>query len=161
MGGQGSGRRWHLGSKSTTGDYRKLDIRQLKKKGLLTPGQAYGWEWSRNGEKVASIQVRTEVDRIILSYRQRSGGQEWQDKKYPVWLDWTGCNYGGQRAWFRCPAAGCGRRVAILYSGSIFACRHCYQLAYPSQREDSSARLIRKADKIRLRLGWEPPKFDT
>ncbi len=25
------------------------------------------------------------------------------------------------------PARGCGRRVAILYSGGIFACRHCDQ----------------------------------
>jgi hypothetical protein len=32
--------------------------------------------------------------------------------------------------------AGCGQRVAILYGGDIFACRHCYQLAYPSAREE-------------------------
>ncbi|MBU4152934.1 MAG: hypothetical protein KKD63_08640 [Proteobacteria bacterium] len=116
MGGQGSGRRWHLGSKSTTGDYRKLDSRQLQRKGLLAPGQAFSWQWSRNGENVASIQVRTEVDRIILSYRQRSGGEEWQDKEYPVWLDWTGCNYGGQRAWFcaRLLGAGGGWRSSMV-----------------------------------------------
>lgn len=155
MGGQGSGRRWHLGSKSTTGDYRALDVRQLHRKGLLAPGQAYGWQWSRHGETVASIQVRTEIDRIILSYRHRSGGEEWLDKEYPVHLDWTGCNYGGQRAWFRCPAAGCGRRVAVLYSGGIFACRHCLQLAYPSQREDAADLMARRAEKIRARLGWD------
>ena len=38
---------------------------------------------------------------------------------------------------FICPAAGCGRRVAILYRGGIFACRHCYRLAYASSREDA------------------------
>ena len=156
MGGQGSGQRWHLGSKSTTGDYRKFDIRQLLRKGLLAPGQAFSWQWSRNGKEVASIRVRTEVGRIILLYRHRSGGEEWQDKEYPVQLEWTNCNYGGQRAWFRCPAAGCGRRVAVLYGGTIFACRHCHQLAYPSQREDIASQMIRKADKIRDRLGWVP-----
>jgi len=156
VGGHGSGRRWHIGAKDTTDDYRKLDVRRLQRDGLLSPGQHYSCEWSRNGEKLASIQIRTELNKVILSYRHRSGGDEWQDKEYPVWLDWTGCNYGGQRAWFRCPSAGCGCRVAILYCGSIFACRHCHQLAYSSQREDSASRMIRKADKIRAHLGWVP-----
>jgi len=67
----------------------------------------------------------------------------------------TRCNCGGQRAWFRCLARGCGRRVAILYGGEIFACRHCYQLAYPSQRESSGDRADARAWKIRERCsGW-------
>lgn len=53
----------------------------------------------------------------------------------PVYLDWTACHLGGQRPWFLCPTRGCGRRIANLYGGAIFACRHCYRLAYPSQRE--------------------------
>ena len=155
MGGPGSGRHYHCGSKSTTDDYRSLDIRRLQRDGLLKPGQAFSWQWSRNGEKVASIQVRTEINRIILSYKHRSGSEEWQDKEYPVRLDWTSCNYGGQRAWFLCPAAGCGRRLAVLYSGGIFACRHCYRLAYESQRENTVDLMARRANKIRARLGWD------
>ncbi len=54
------------------------------------------------------------------------------------------------------PLSGCRRRVAILYGGVIFACRHCYRLAYPSQREADYDRLARRADKTRVRLGWEP-----
>ena len=49
----------------------------------------------------------------------------------------TPCRLGGSRAWFICPAVGCGRRVAILYGGGIFACRHCYDLAYDSSRNSS------------------------
>jgi hypothetical protein len=47
--------------------------------------------------------------------------------------------------------------VAVLYQGGkYFACRNCYRLAYRSQRDTQSDRLIHKADKLRDRLGWEP-----
>jgi len=105
---------------------------------------------------ISAIHVRTEPGRVILTYRHRSGGEDWQDERYPVYLDWTTCNLGGQRPWFLCPARGCGRRVAILYGGSIFACRHCYQLAYPCQRKTDYDRMARRADRIRDKLGWEP-----
>ena len=154
MGGFGSGR--GQGGKDTTNDMRPLDIRKLQRDGLLTPGRAFGWHWTRNGEEVASIQMRTEVDRVILNYRSRSNGGEWQPMEYPVYLEWTPCHLGGRRAWFRCPASGCGRRVAILYGGTIFACRHCYRLVYASQREAEDDRARRQAEKIRRRLGWPP-----
>jgi hypothetical protein len=153
MGGYGSGRQW---GKATTSDMRQLDIRKLQRDGLLIPGYAFVWHWTRNGEEVASIQMRTEVDRVILYYRSRSNGGEWQPMEYPAYLEWTPCNLGGRRAWFVCPARGCGRRVAILYGGSIFACQHCHKLAYACQRETDDDRAMRRADTIRRRLGWEP-----
>lgn len=155
MGGIGSGRRYQ-GGKDATSDTRPLDIRRLQRDGVLTPGRAFGWQWTVNGKEVASIQIRTEADRVILNYRSRSNGGEWQPLEYPVYLEWTGCNLGGQRAWFLCPAQGCGRRVAILYGGSIFACRHCQKLAYECQRETDDDRAARRADTIRRRLGWKP-----
>ena len=156
MGGMGSGRHWHYGAKDTTSDYRTLDVRRWKRDGLLNANQSFGWQWSRDGEVFASIRVRTETEQVVLTYRHRSQGEEeWQDESYHVYLDWTLCHLGGERPWFLCPARGCGRRVAILYGGGIFACRHCYQLAYPSQREVAYDRAARQADKIRERLGWE------
>jgi len=156
MGGTGSGRRWHFGASDTTDDYRSIDVRRWRRDGLLDSHQSFGWQWSRHGEVVASIQVRTEPGRVILTYRHRSGGSDWQDESYAVYLDWTACHLGGQRPWFLCPGRCCGRRVAILYGGAIFACRHCYRLAYPSQRETDDDRAARRADRIRERLGWEP-----
>jgi hypothetical protein len=90
-----------------------------------------------------------------LIYRHRSGGGDWKDEQYPVRIMRAPCNLGGTRPWFLCPAVGCGRRVAILYGGGIFACRHCYQLAYASSREDAGDRATRRADRLRA-LGWEP-----
>lgn len=90
-------------------------------------------------------------------YRHKSGGGDWQPMDYPVRLAWTDCTLGGRRAWLLCPARDCGRRVALLYIGGsgIFACRHCYKLAYASQRETVDDRAARRADRIRDRLGWE------
>ncbi len=156
MGGNGSGQYWHFDAKDTTDDYRRLDVRRWQREGCLEPGHWFGWQWARDGETTASIQVRVESGRVILSYQHQRGGGEWKSEEYPVCLDRTPCTYGGARVWFRCPARGCGRRVAILYGGAIFACRHCHRLAYPSQREPPHDRAARRADKIRARLGWEP-----
>ena len=129
MGGWGSGR--GQSGKDTTSDYRALDVRRLQRDGLLTPGRSFGWNWTRDSETVASIQVRTETDRIILNYRTKAAaatGNRWTIR---CDLEWTDCTLGGRRAWFRCPARGCGRRVAFCISvAPIFACRHCYKLAY-------------------------------
>ncbi len=155
MGGPGSGHRWRYGAKATTNDYRTLDIRHWAREGVLRPGYWGGWKWTRDGETVASIQMRAEQDRVILMYRHSSGGGEWKDEEYPVRIVRTPCHLGGSRAWFICPAVGCGRRVANLYGGTIFACRHCYQLAYASAR-DAADRAARRANRLRARLGWEP-----
>jgi hypothetical protein len=153
MGGFGSGRR---GGNDCTDDMRTLDVRKLQRQRLLTPGNSLSWAWSRNGETTATINLMVGADRVTLDYRQRERGGDWRPMNYPVRLAWTGCNFGGWRAWWLCPAAGCGRRVAVLFGGAVFACRHCHRLAYRSQREANHDRASRRAGKLRDRLGWEP-----
>lgn len=155
MGGYGSGRQ---GGGGCTDDYRTLDVRRWQRDGLLMPGQSFRWTWYRGRKVRSSIEVQTEAGSVILKYQRQNVGSEWQPMEYPVRLNWTACHYGGERAWFICPAQGCGRRVALLYIGGagIFACRHCYRLAYSCQRETDEDRILRKADKIRARLGWKP-----
>lgn len=106
---------------------------------------------------MANINVKVNEWRITLDYRIQRNGGDWESVNEPIDLITTPCHYGGVRYWFRCPAVGCGKRVAILYgAGKFFACRHCYQLAYESQREPDYDRQARRADKLRKRLEWEP-----
>jgi hypothetical protein len=151
MGGYGSGRR--SSCKNTTMAYRRLDVRHWQRDQLLEPGQFFRWHWSRDGEVVALINVRSEWDKVILSYRHRTNGGPWTNEEYPVSIVWTPCTYGGKRAWFLCPGSGCSRRVAILYGGTIFACRYCHKLVYESQRESPSGRALIRAQAIRMILG--------
>lgn len=138
-----------------TDDKRSLDIRRLHRAGMPQQGNAFGWHWTRHGEKVASINIVVADDFVALSYRQSWRGGEWKDCLNTVRLDWTACNFGGKRPWWLCPTAGCGRRVAVLYSGNgLYACRHCFGLAYRSQRETDGDLAVRRANKVRDRLGW-------
>ena len=147
MGGCVSGRR---GGHDVTADYRRLDVRELHRAGVLTPGWRGGWY--RRGEKRASINIEVGKASIRLRYDTTSGG-ECKSYDYAVMLSRSSCNYDGERSWFLCPC--CGRRVAILYGFALFACRHCGKLAYEVQREDETDRLARRTDAIRDRLGWE------
>ena len=89
MGGPGSGNRWRYGAKSTTEDYRTLDVRRWAREGILRPGYCASWKWTRNGQVVASIQMQSEYDRVILIYRHRGGGGIWKDEQYPVRIEKT------------------------------------------------------------------------
>ena len=158
MGGLGSGRHWRFNSRDTVEDCRSLDVRRWQRDGLLSPGNGFNWQWSRNGETMANIGVGVEAGQLSLTYRVRlRKAEEWESVVEPVLLETTPGTFGGLRYWFLCPAIGCGRRVALLYGhGKYFACRRCYRLVYPSTREDRANRATRRADKLRSRLGWEP-----
>jgi hypothetical protein len=144
----------YRGGKETTEGYHKIDIAYLRRHGDLRPGAVFTLTWSRNGVKTGSIQGCTTCNSMVLSYSHRRGEVgEWQRKEYPVELVRTPCHYGGERTWFLCPARGCGRRVAVLYGGGIFACRHCHQLVYESQREQFHYRALRRVQAIRMKLG--------
>ncbi len=155
MGGVESGNRHRFDKKTTTDECRSLDVRRFHRRGLLKPGHWFSWCWWRAEEKVASIGVFVYRDRVVLSYRHRIGlGGEWEDVEETVSLSWTPCNFGGERPWFVCPGVACGRRVAVLYGpGKYFLCRHCCDLRYESQREDEKDRALRRARKIRRRVG--------
>ena len=119
--------------------------------GGLGSGRQFG---KRTTNQVTSINVKTVgyADQLHGSVRFRYT-HEGKPVEHTVQLTQTDCNYGGVRHWFMC--GYCSRRVGVLYlSGGQCACRHCFKLAYKSERESDTYRLYRKADKIRERLGW-------
>lgn len=98
---------------------------------------------------------------------QRDGGptispqhEEWATvrlghKEWPVLLDHTPLNFGGQRRWLVCPKCR-ARRQSLFIGFDGLACRKCLDLKYESQSENVRRRTYRKADKIRAKLGWPP-----
>ncbi len=160
MGGLGSGRRSGSG-RSTVESCRSIDVNKLKREGCLRPRRRVGWQWLRDGQQVASIQLRAEEDWLHLSYRVRSRGGAWEEVDEPVQLVRSPCRLGGSRPYFVCPGVvnnvPCRRRVAKLHgAGRYFLCRHCYRLAHASQSEGRLDRGLRRANKIRRRLGGDP-----
>ena len=159
MGGTGSGRRCVYDTKPTTNQYLSIDARHWKREGLLTPGMAFSFQWKRSGCELGAMEVQVEPDSVILTYRYHRPRSEAEGNavRYPIYLEWTACHFGGERPWFLCPGRGCGRRVAILYAGPYFTCRKCLKLAYCSQREDEIDRKNRKLRKVRAQLGVHDP----
>lgn len=161
MSGFGSTRWATISTKDTIESNRSLDINRLNQAGCLRPGYWGGWQWTRDGERVAWIEFRRDEDRLVLSYRVRRHGGEWQEVEQPTGIIWTPCRFGGTRPYFVCPGSvngiTCGRRVTKLFgAGTYFLCRHCYRLVYASQREDRYDRALGRANNIRTRLGGDP-----
>jgi hypothetical protein len=159
LGRIGSGSWYRFNKKTTTDECHSVDVRYLHRHGLLKPGSRFSLRWSCAGRETGSIRGLVDSSRppksMTLLYRHRSGlAGEGEDVRERVPLKRTSCNFGGKRPWFLCPRMGCGRRVAVLYGpGRYFLCRHCYDLRYQSQREDKPHRALRRAQKIRERVG--------
>jgi hypothetical protein len=117
----------------------------------LHQGIVLNFSRASQSDKCGLIGLRVETDRLVLIYRNRQNGGQWEQIKDEIFFTWTPCNYGSNRVWFLCP--GCNQRVAIIYGGKYYRCRHCHNLTYSSQQESESDRLMRKARKIRSQLG--------
>jgi hypothetical protein len=96
--------RWNgIGTKNTLEGNRCLDINCLNRAGCLKQGYCGGWQWTRDGEPVASINLRRDCNLLHLSYRIRQDGGDWQDIEQPTLIAWTPYRLGGSRPYFVCP----------------------------------------------------------
>lgn len=153
MGGLGSGG-WNATGRKTTGQALPLNVNTLNKRGALAPGATSESSWTYGDEPSGNIQIQANKDGINLIYKTRIKDGQWKDVNDPVSIVWEPCRFGGQRPFFLCPK--CGRRIIKLYGISRFLCRTCNNLIYPSQRERWSDRALRKANRLRTKLGGNP-----
>ena len=86
MGGFGSGRSAGLG-RDTVESTRSIDVNRLHREGCLRPGWCGGWQRTRDGEKVATINLRAEEDRLRLSYRVSWGNLDHLSDITDFWGD--------------------------------------------------------------------------
>jgi len=68
-------------------------------------------------------------------------------------IEYTGSRASRRRAWVCCPNPSCGRRVIALYFQNGFFCRHCLNLAYPSQSLSRIQRLCAEYGRLEERIG--------
>jgi hypothetical protein len=139
---------------ATTADAFSVDANTLRKAGVLVPGWSGGWQWTRDGERVADVRITTTDTGLSLAYRTRTGNEPWRDMSETVAVIWSACRFGGQRPFLICPC--CGRRAVKLRLLGKVACRACHRLPYHSQRLGPLDRALRRANMIRVRLGGEP-----
>jgi hypothetical protein len=156
MGGLGSGR-WKDRGRKTVESCWMLDVNRFSEKGCLRPGCSSVCRWIVDHE-VASISLRAEAGRLHLSYTVRVGDGKSEDVVETIPVVHLRCRFGGSRAYLICPGPGdgtdCGRRIIKLYlSRRYFRCRRCNELTYSSQVENRWRRAVRRADKLRERLG--------
>jgi hypothetical protein len=134
-----------------------LCVNQLSGEGCLRPGCSSSCRWIV-GNEVFSIKLHAEPERLLLSYSVQvgDGGREAMTEVIPIVN--RPCRFGGRRPFFICPGprngTDCGRRTTKLHlSDRYFLCRHCNKLAYASQYEEPWKRALRRANKLKQRLG--------
>jgi len=153
MGGIGSGRYYHWSKATALESTLRIDIRYMRRNGMLKPGWTGTLRWSRGGEPSGSIGYVCWQDRVIFNYRHND-----EPVEQVVYFDRTPCRFGGERLWFRCPH--CSRRCEVLsIVGKYPGCRKCYRLPYQSQCDDRLTRLFTRQQKLEEMLWGEKRKW--
>lgn len=158
MGGIGSGNTWRS-AKTTCEASLRIDVRYMLKHGLLKPGRRGRLSWNRYGEPSGSIGYEAFSDCLVIDYRARLAGRDWESITERIPIDHAAQPFGGTRPYLRC--LRCGRRCLVLYGGLRFRCRRCQRLSYQSQRGDAVDRAVLQIRKICEQLGTRfPDEFD-
>ncbi|HEV8715450.1 MAG TPA: hypothetical protein VGX03_21800 [Candidatus Binatia bacterium] len=133
-------------------EWRAIDLADLRRWRMLDPAKvamtgripAVTWNTPKGLDKLGIVAGQNGV----LFVRRDDEGQ--LGKLFVPYV-FTATQFGGRRAWFRCP--GCGEGCRVLYGVNSLRCRTCRGLQYQSQYEMPAFRLLGRAYKIRRRLG--------
>ncbi len=155
MGGIFSGRKPSKTAKPFPEQFVTLDIRKLHRIDGLKPGEAYDLHRYKLGKRCGIFSIVVYEGCLELQYAACS------HEVHPlppqvINIARTACHFGGDRPWFLCPGDQCGRRVAILYGPNLMLCRHCWGIAYQSQRENQIQRMFRKLSSIEASYTGRP-----
>lgn len=133
----------------TIEESKAIDVNEFTD--TLKPGTSGSYQWYRDGEESGTITWAVTGDagrervlgsslRLKFTVTDKRTDEQ-REYDYRVPLEYTECNFGGVRPWFRCPGVvdgeECNRRVGKLYcppGQDLFLCRHCYDLGYTSSR---------------------------
>lgn len=144
MGGIGSGRDRYART-PTVEECRHLNADRIKE--FTEYSSARGTiRWGDEDDPDATISISAEGDaghgdtprpaRLRLKYTvTNTRTDETREHDYPIPVEYTECNFGGYRPWFRCPKCRDRRGKLYLPPGrEVFRCRECYDLGYRSSR---------------------------
>jgi hypothetical protein len=129
----------------------RLNVHQLHQAGALVAGAVSRWRWPH---PVAPLDVRARCDggRLLLSL---DGGAE-----VSVVIAREPGTLGNDYPVFECP--GCGvRRWNLHVKDGRLACRLCHRLRYASRHANRWSPALRRAAKLRRRLGAELAPFGS
>jgi hypothetical protein len=104
------------------------------------------------------IDTSTSPHRLYRPTRRHVHGPRAVTRTSDYWiqLETTPQPFGGRRWWFICPRTGVRAAKLYLPNGAFtFASRQTYRLVYHSQREAPHDRALRRAFKLRGKLGAE------
>ena len=142
-----------VGRKQLTDELVQLDVMRLPLRSNRNPLTYFSIRWPGSLTPYIGLFSRSD-NRLRILPNRKSG--DLSSQTFKIQLTTTECNFGGKRFWFICPNTSCRRRCRILYFKVCFRCRVCLNLSYPSQNETVHERLMRRAEKVRKRLGWKP-----
>jgi hypothetical protein len=160
MGGYGSGR-YPNKFRPTVDECQVIDVEKLRQWGCLEPGWRGTLPMGTAGTVFIdpALEVEDGYMRVSsIALRSPTFPQKWESIVSIVSIVSIPGRIGGTRPYILCPGNAhggpCNRRVVKLYdAGRGFACRACNQLTYRSQRERPWDRALRRAGKVRARLG--------
>lgn len=136
--------------KNTTNEYKHIDIREFKKRGVLKEWELHlGTLTFRSGGRETWslsywIDMREPLRRFIkLKFSQSVNWGERIPYEHTIRITYTECYFWWMRYWFVCPH--CMNRYTSLYLSSHgqFYCRKCLNLGYQSQLEGQFSRMWR------------------
>lgn len=156
---------WYYSYRSEQQMYERIDIRQLKKYGMLDYDYNRGSFGSQNQFDVIAymedsgmtdgngylVKVHP-IPSIVITYKKNNYSGDIITSDCEVTLKKDPCNLRGWRYWFICPC--CEKTVGILYLKSVFwACRTCHKLCYASQNENRMWASLFMLDKLDKEIG--------